>query len=39
VVQRLAGLDPAELEAVKVYESATRGRQTILTRISQLEAT
>lgn len=38
VVQRLAGLSPAELEAVRDYEEATRGRRTILGRIAQLSA-
>jgi hypothetical protein len=38
VVQRLAGLSGAELEAVRVYEVATRGRKTILHRIEQLQA-
>jgi hypothetical protein len=38
VVQRLAGLSPEELEAVRVYETATRGRRTILARIAQLQA-
>ena len=38
VVQRLAGLAPGELEAVRVYEVATRGRRTILTKIVQLQA-
>jgi len=38
VVQRLAGLSSAELEAVRRYESAGRGRRTILSRISQLQA-
>ncbi|HEV8114844.1 MAG TPA: hypothetical protein VGP53_01295 [Acidimicrobiales bacterium] len=36
VVQRLAGLAPAELEQVRVYEAATRGRKTVLTKITQL---
>jgi hypothetical protein len=36
VVQRLGGLTLAELEAVGEYEAATRGRRTILGRISQL---
>ena len=36
VVQRLGGLTLAELEAVGDYEAATRGRRTILGRISQL---
>jgi hypothetical protein len=38
VVQRLAGLSPEELEAVRAYEAATRRRKTILTRIAQLQA-
>jgi hypothetical protein len=38
VVQRLAGLAPDELEAVRSYEAATRGRRTILNRVSQLQA-
>ena len=38
VVQRLAGLSEAELTAVQAYESSTRGRRTILTRIAQLQA-
>ena len=37
VVQRLAGLSGEELSAVAKYESATRHRKTILTRISQLQ--
>ena len=37
VVQRLAGLSRDELEAVREYEGATRGRRTILTKISQLQ--
>ena len=37
VVQRLAGLATDELEAVRAYESATRGRRTILSRIAQLQ--
>lgn len=36
VVQRLVGLTPAELEAVRRYESAQRARQTVLGRIAQL---
>lgn len=36
VVQRLAGLSPEELEAVRAYESAHRGRKTILNRAEQL---
>jgi hypothetical protein len=37
VVPRLAGLAPADLEAVRRYESAHRGRKTILHRIAQLQ--
>jgi len=37
VVQRLAGLSTEELEAVRAYEEATRGRRTILSKISQLQ--
>ena len=36
VVQRLAGLTPPELEAVRAYEAAHRGRKTILHRAEQL---
>lgn len=36
VVRRLSGLTPAELESVRLYESAHRGRRTILGRIDQL---
>ena len=38
VVQRLAGLSGPELEDVRSYESATRGRKTILNRVEQLRA-
>jgi hypothetical protein len=38
VVQRLAGLSPQELEAVRSYEAAGRGRRTILSKVSQLQA-
>jgi hypothetical protein len=38
VVQRLAGLSTNELEAVRSYEAAGRGRRTILTKVSQLQA-
>jgi hypothetical protein len=38
VVQRLDGLSNDELEAVRAYESATRGRRTILSKIAQLQA-
>lgn len=37
VVQRLAGLAPGELEAVRQYEAGTRGRRTILNRVAQLQ--
>ena len=37
VVPRLAGLGPAELEAVRAYEAANRGRKTILSKIAQLQ--
>jgi hypothetical protein len=36
VVPRLSSLSPAELEAVREYEAAHRGRKTILNRIAQL---
>ena len=36
VVQRLAGLSVDEVAAVQAYESATRGRRTILSRAEQL---
>jgi hypothetical protein len=38
VVQRLSSLRPDELDAVRRYEIATRGRRTILHRIAQLAA-
>ncbi len=38
VVHRLEGLSNGELEAVRTYEGATRGRRTILGRIEQLLA-
>ena len=38
VVPRLAGLTPAERAAVGRFETANRGRRTILNRIAQLEA-
>jgi hypothetical protein len=38
VVQRLAGLSREEVEAVRAYEAATRGRRTILSRAEQLLA-
>ncbi len=37
VVQRLASLSPAELDAVRRYEAANRGRRTILARVAQLQ--
>ena len=37
VVTRLAGLAPDELEAVRSYELAHRGRKTILNKIAQLQ--
>jgi hypothetical protein len=36
VVERLAGLNAEELEAIGSYESAGRGRRTILNRVAQL---
>ena len=36
VVQRLAGLSAGELDAVRAYEDAHRGRRTILNRVDQL---
>ena len=36
VVQRLAGLSTEELAEVRQYEESTRGRRTVLGRISQL---
>ena len=37
VVPRLTGLGPSELEAVRSYEAARRGRRTILAKIAQLQ--
>jgi hypothetical protein len=37
VVNRLAGLTAKELENVRLYELANRGRKTILSKISQLQ--
>lgn len=37
VVARLAGLAPAELESVRRYEGANRGRKTILSKVAQLQ--
>ena len=38
VVQRLPGLSPEELDAVRAYELAGRGRKTVLLRVAQLRA-
>ena len=38
VLPRLTGLSTEELEAVRTYESAHRGRKTILNRVAQLQA-
>ena len=38
VLPRLDGLSADELEAVRAYEAAHRGRKTILGRIAQLQA-
>jgi len=37
VVNRLPGLSPDELEAVRLYEAAHRGRKTILNKAAQLQ--
>ena len=37
VVRRLDGLDPEQLEAVRLYEAATRDRRTILHKIARLQ--
>lgn len=37
VVSRLRGLSGGELEAVRSYEAATRGRKTILNKVQQLK--
>lgn len=37
VVQRLAGLSAEELEAVRAYETSTRSRRTILSKVAQLQ--
>ncbi len=37
VIPRLAGLEAGELEAVRRYETAHRGRKTILGKIAQLQ--
>lgn len=38
VVQRLAGLSADELEVVRSYELARRGRKTVLLKVAQLKA-
>ena len=38
VLPLLAGLSPAELEAVRAYEAEHRGRRTVLGRVDQLQA-
>jgi hypothetical protein len=38
VVPRLDSLRPAELEQVRIYEAAHRGRRTILSRVAQLQS-
>lgn len=38
VVNRLAGLSADELEAVRRYEAANRGRKTILSKVAQLQS-
>jgi hypothetical protein len=38
VVPRLSGLTADELEQVRLYEAAHRGRKTILSRVAQLQA-
>jgi hypothetical protein len=38
VVPRLDGLTTSELEAVGLYEAATRGRKTILNKVAQLQS-
>ncbi len=38
VVPRLAGLAGEELDAVRRYEAANRGRKTILSKIAQLQS-
>ncbi len=38
VVQRLPGLTPDELEAIRSYEAAGRNRKTVLLRVAQLRA-
>jgi hypothetical protein len=36
VLPRLEGLSAEELEAIRIYEEATRARKTVLSRIDQL---
>ena len=36
VIERLEGLDPGSLEAIRAYEASHRGRNTILGKIAQL---
>ena len=38
VIPRLQGLEPTELEDVRVYEAAGRSRRTILNKIAQLQS-
>ncbi|MEO6318024.1 MAG: hypothetical protein ABIP36_04500 [Acidimicrobiales bacterium] len=38
VVNRLAGLSTTELKAVQAYETANRGRKTILSKVAQLQS-
>jgi len=38
VVPRLEGLSVTELDAVRAYEAANRGRKTILSKIAALQA-
>lgn len=38
VIPRLSGLDKDELEAVRAYEAAHRGRKTILGKLAQLQS-
>ena len=37
MVTRLEGLTTDELEAVRAYEAANRGRKTILNKVAQLQ--
>lgn len=39
VIPRLAGLSAGELDAVRSYEAAHRGRKTVLGKITQLQGT